>query len=156
MILPPAGTDLDGIALTNVLAALMADKAKYASTAAAQTRSNNAFGDLATAGPSVSLTSQGTLAWVFWGCIGWGAPGGAAAAGFVAVDISVGTTMAANVANGYYGTENAGTGPAISAGIFRPYTINAGVSNTYTLKYKNVAAAGTANFQDRWILVIAP
>jgi hypothetical protein len=156
MILPAAGTDLDGVALTNILASLLGDTTKsvYATVATTETRSNNTFGNLATTGPTVSITSQGSLAWVWWGCLAWGSA--ANASGRMAIDISGGTTMAAATANGFYSNENAGSGIGSSGGTFARYPINPGVSNTYTAKYNNIAANGTASFQLRWMLVVAP
>jgi hypothetical protein len=152
-LLPAAGTDWDPVAEQLALAALLADFSSSASVATAQTRSNNAFGDLATVGPSVTITSKGTIAFCVWGGIVFGNV--ASASGRIAVAISGATTLAAAAANGFFASENGGLGVGSSGSIWRAYAITPG-ANTYTLKYNNIAANGTATFQDRWLTVIAP
>lgn len=156
-ILPAAGTDWDPVAEQLALAALFADFGATASIATQQTRSNNTFGDLATAGPSVTLTSKGTWAAVWFGAVLWGSVGAtpAAASGRVAVQISGATVMAAAASNGFYASESAGLGVGGSGCQFRLYPITPGV-NTFKLQYNNIAANGTATFQDRTISVLAP
>ena len=139
--------------LTNRFTNLLLTNAGVGSVATLETRSNNTFGDLATVGPTVTLTSSGTRALCVWGGIVWGNV--ASAAGRMAIEISNATTMAASAANGIFAGENAGTGVGISGVTARLYTINPG-TNQYRIKYNNIAANGTANFQDRWLFVFAP
>lgn len=152
-LLPAAGTDWDPVAEQLALAALLADFSSSASVATQQTRSNNTFGDLATVGPSVPLTSKGTIAWVAWGAIVFGNV--ASASGRITVAISGATTLAAAATNGFYASENGGLGVGSAGVVWRAFAITPG-ANTYTLKYNNIAANGTATFQDRWITVVAP
>ncbi len=152
-ILPAAGTDWDPVAEQLALAALLADFSSSASVATQQTRSNNTFGDLATVGPTVTLTSKGTIAWCAWGAIVFGNV--ASASGRITVAISGATTLAAAATNGFFASENGGLGVGSAGSVWRAFAITPG-ANTFTLKYNNIAANGTATFQDRWLTVVAP
>lgn len=117
-----------------------------------ESRNNVTFGDLATVGPTVTLNSVGTRALVIWGCNQWGAT--VAQAGRMTAEITGATTLSANVANGWYGSENAGTGVGAAGVTARLFTINPG-SNQYRAKYNN-PGGGNAFFQNRWLFVFAP
>lgn len=154
MAVPVAGDELTATALRALAAGLIDDWAGMAFVATQQSRSNNTFGDLATVGPSVTLTSQGTKALCLWGAIVFGSAT-AAASGRMTVAISGATTLTASASNGFYSSENAGTGVGGAGIVGRRFDINPG-SNTFAAKYNNIAANGSAFFQDRWLLVIAP
>jgi hypothetical protein len=155
MAVPAAGDDLTANALQDLLAGLIDVYAADNSVATQQTRSNNTFGDLTTPGPSVTVTSRGTKAWVFWGALVFGSVGGAPASGRMTIAISGNTVLAAAAANGIFAAESAGLGVGGSGIVARRFTITPG-PNTYTCKYNNIAANGTSAWQDRYILVVAP
>lgn len=154
MVVPVAGDELTATALRALTAGLIDDWAGMSFVATQQSRSNNTFGDLATVGPSVTLTSQGTKALCVWGAIVFGSVA-ASASGRMTLAISGATTLAAGANNGFYAAENAGSGVGSAGIVARRFDINSGI-NTFTAKYNNIAANGTSFWQDRWLLVIAP
>jgi hypothetical protein len=153
MAVPVSGDDLTGNALQDLLAGLIDVYGGVDTIATQQSRSNNTFGDLATVGPSVTVTSRGTKALVLWGALVFGSA--ASAAGRMTVAITGVTTLAAAASNGIFASENAGLGIGSSGIQGRRFGITPG-ANTYTAKYNNIAANGTSNWQDRWLIVIAP
>jgi hypothetical protein len=153
MVAPAAGDQLTPTALRALAAALFSDWAGTNNVATQQSRSNNAFGDLSTVGPTVTITSQGTWALVLWSCIIFGSS--AAASGRMTVEISGQTTLTASTSNGIFAAESGGLGIGGSGLQGGLYPINPG-SNTYRGKYNNISANGTSFFQDRRLIVIAP
>lgn len=117
--------------------------------------SSTTFADLATVGPSVTITSKGTTAIVFIQT--WARTPGGTGSARAAVDVSGATTIsgATNETNGFY-TSNEGQ----SSTLFTPVTtlaivtINPG-TNTYKIKYRSTSGGG-GSWQNRRIVVLAP
>jgi hypothetical protein len=126
--------------------------AKYISGAkidTVQTTTSSSFTDLATAGPSVTVTT-GTKALVIIGCgLYNGTVGAKAVMGFA---ISGATTTAASDAF-VFNFQNPGgaTNIVSTAASAFVVTVTAG-SNTFTAKYKS--SSGTSTFENRSIIVI--
>lgn len=113
---------------------------------------STSYADLATAGPSVTLTSAGSLALVLLYC-GSYCTTSAFIGQAMSFAVSGATTLAASDANGrIVTTNNAGFGFNTSAWALIPITPG---SNTYTAKYK-VASATSCVFHNRRIYVFAP
>ena len=150
MALPAAGQKPTGAMMRALLAALLADCAATATVAAGQTTTSTTYADLATVGPSVTLTSTGTLALVlftFQGDNSTPANGGAAS-----VVVSGATALAAHDDRAL-GHNVGSSGFGFYAGSFIPVTINPG-TNTYKMQYRVAGTTGT--FARRKIYVIAP
>lgn len=150
MPLPAAGQKPTGAMMRALLAALLSDCSATATVATAQTTTSTAYTDLATVGPSVTLTSTGTIALVFLtfqGDNSTPANGGAAS-----VVVSGATTLAAHDDRAL-GHNVGATGFGFYAGSFIPITINPG-TNTFKMQYR--VAGTTGNFARRKLFVIAP
>jgi len=133
-----------GLKVTNPFVSPSAQNVNTSETQA----SNTAYGDLATSGPAVTLTT-GTSAVV---AISSGAiKGSGGNSAFVAVDVSGATTIAAADGNGVVISEYAASHNLSMARTFVITGLNAG-SNTFTLKYKN-DGGGTWTFFNRSIVV---
>lgn len=105
-----------------------------------------------TVGPTVTITSTGTLALVLYKCR---CHVGTAGSGIQAsVAVSGATTIAAttNETNGDFLQNTATTGASVSG--FMLLSITPG-TNTYTMQYRSSSAV-TATFDERQILVLAP
>ena len=146
-----AGNVLEAQQLNDSFAAVNVVKAAdTASVLTNQSTTSASYTDLATVGPSVTLTT-GTKVIVAISC--YTDPTGAGTTGAMSFDISGATTTAANndFAAGIFAySASGGSGVMTWVGTV---TVNAG-SNTFTAKYKRGSAA-THNFQDRYITVWA-
>lgn len=108
--------------------------------------------DLATVGPSVSVASTGTVAWVWVSSQLYStAAGGGSVMSFA---ISGATTLAAADANACGETGSAGVAFAFKFGELTRVAINAG-TNLYTAKYR-ADTTGTMHAKNRKIIVFAP
>lgn len=124
--------------------------ADTASVLTNQSTTSTTYTDLATVGPSVTLTT-GTKVVVAVTC--YTDPTGAGATGAMSFAVSGATTTAANddfAAGLWAWSASGGSGVVSWVGTV---TVTAG-SNTFTAKYKRGSAA-THNFQDRYITVWA-
>jgi hypothetical protein len=114
-----------------------------------ETTGSTTYVDLATVGPTVTITSQGTLAVVFFGCRMFAA---AAAGVAMSVAVSGATTVAASDSFAWAATHDA-TGLGFRGYSIIPLTITPG-SNTFTAKYR--VTGSTGSFVDRRMWVLAP
>lgn len=129
--------------------ALFSAKARVATN---ETRTLNTYGDLATVGPSVTLTSTGTRAAIYWSLHG---SNNTANCGWIAtVEISGATILAAADDEALW-HEHPAANVSDQDGMWMLATITPG-SNTYTMKYKRAGAASTAQMERRNIFVYAP
>lgn len=124
-----------------------------ATVATDETTTSSSYTDLATAGPSVTLTSSGTRALIWFGA--HGSNNTANCASLATVAVSGATTLAAADANGALWGEYTTANLSSEMSQFMVVTITPG-SNTYTLKYKRGGSGGTALFGRRRIYVLAP
>lgn len=131
-------------AIAAAIAALLSGKAGFATVATSQTTASLTYTDLATAGPSVTLTSAGTRALTVWRLVQGSSSGTAVSS----VTISGATTVAADDSKGLIVNDTNRT----SMG-FWLHTITPG-SNTFKLQYR--VTAGTGTFLDRSLFVLAP
>lgn len=115
-----------------------------------QTTSSTSYTDLATVGPSVTLTT-GTSAIVLFGA-NINDTGNLGNNSIVSVAVSGATTIAASDSWMAFGTEFGGNWQ-ISQG-YKFTGLTAG-SNTFTCKYKKSGGSSTAEFQRRYIWVVA-
>lgn len=131
--------------------AVPAVNAAAASVATSETQaSNTTFGDLATAGPSVTLTTGASVIVWISGNVTHGAAGNSAN---VSVAVSGATTLAANGTN----STNVSSAGASFDNVFSRCLVLTGLtpgSNTFTLKYQN-NGGGTWSFYNRSIAVLA-
>lgn len=135
--------------LSNNLDALNTRINNTATTATSQTRTNGAYGDLGTVGPTVTVTT-GTFALVL--IKSYVANNTNAGTSFISFAVSGATTTAASDANGVGRIFNTAANDAIAVGGIFPVTLTAG-SNTFTAKYRT-GGADTGTFQDRILTVI--
>lgn len=145
--------DVEGrIQAVNLMTTLLTMFSASGSVTTQQTTSSASFADLTTVGPSVSVTSTGTLAVVLFSANMWNGSAGTTVQCSVAV--SGATTVAASAVSALSGMDT-GTGASLGYGAaqFVIVPINPG-SNTYTMKY--LTAAGTGTFRNRRIWVFAP
>ena len=150
MPLPAPGQKPTGAMLRALLAALLSDCSATSTVATAQTTTSTTYADLATVGPSVTLTSTGTQALVlitFQGDNSTPANGGAAS-----ILVSGATTIAPNDDRAL-GHNLGASGFGFYSGTFIPLTINPG-TNTYKMQYRVAGTTGT--FGRRKLYVIAP
>jgi len=121
-----------------------------ATVATTQTTTSTSYTDLATAGPSVTMTT-GTTAFVIVTTYSYNATSGTAT--YMSFAVSGATTIAAgdSTSVSLLGMKTGGQEWSNSA--VYPVTLTAG-SNTFTSKYKT--SAGTGTFGNRSIIVIAP
>ena len=116
--------------------------------ATSQSTTSTAYTDLATVGPTVTITT-GTTALVIVSCVHT-AFNTNPSTSYMGFAVSGATTIAAADASAK-GFQNAG-GAATTAAVFRVTTLNAG-SNTFTAKYRLTAGSGA--FEGRLLQVIA-
>lgn len=132
---------------------LLSGRSSHAQVLTSQTTTSATYTDLATAGPSVTLTSVGTAALVIWGCNQW-VSSEASFGSAVSFEISGATTLAVSDNYKLAATEGAiGEGAANCQFAF--VTITPG-SNTYKMKYRVGNSAVTGTFVNRHIWVLAP
>lgn len=144
-----AGNVLTALQLNDSFAAVNVIKAADSATVAtSQTTTSTSYTDLATAGPSVTLTT-GTSAIVWIHCSTLNNSG---VQNNIAVAVSGATTVAAADGNSIKFTGATGTLQAAQAFAIKLTGLTAG-SNTFTLKYK--VSAGTGTFENRTITVQA-
>lgn len=142
---PLAGDFLIADLLNGAISDVLGDFAATQNVSTSQTTTSTSYTDLATVGPTVSITSRGTMAVAIWNLTQSTTSGSCASS----IAVSGGTTIAAADSSGQVGS-NSGfkvTGWAV-------FTINPNVSNTYTLRYR--VTSGTGTFLDRRLLVWAP
>jgi len=131
--------------------AILNDLSHNATVATSQTSTSTTFTDLATVGPTVTLTSAGTFALVLFEAVMFnntaatnGTVMGVAVSGATTIAAADVDTIKVTIGNAGVGERHAG---------FAVFPITAG-SNTYTAKYR--CSAGTSAWQDRKIYVFAP
>lgn len=122
-----------------------------ANIATNQSTSSSTFTDLATVGPTVTITT-GTKALVIISC--WMANTQSSYQNYASFAVSGATTIAASdTRSSYFGGSNSPyQARAGFASVFLITSLTAG-SNTFTMKYR-AEAGGTSNFVDRNISVI--
>ena len=153
MPLPAAGSDPTAAVLRLLLAGLFDTCSGYTAIATDQGTSGTAYGDLASVGPTVTLTSTGTRALVVWGCGQYSTNPGVGSGSTIAV--SGATTLAAADTNGVLAVVvQPGTGLGFEAFQYMFLTISPGVNN-YVMKYRS-SAASNSGFYRRRLLVVAP
>ncbi|HEY0638722.1 MAG TPA: hypothetical protein VGD67_13815 [Pseudonocardiaceae bacterium] len=138
-------------AITAILGRL--NNAASATVATSQDTASTSYTDLATVGPSVTLTSVGTLAFCWWSCLAWNT-NELLAGNAISVAVSGATTIGESDSWALkISRMTSSTGFAGRPTAFKLFTINPG-SNTYRLKYKQTGGTGT--FVDRELTVWAP
>jgi len=116
-----------------------------------QQTSSTTYTDLATVGPSVTITSSGTVALVKW-TAGMFSGDGTLRAGYVDFAISGATTRAPVDASALIETaSNSGAG---FRHMMEAYVAITPGTNTFTLKYR--CLTGPFAFQNRLLIVVAP
>lgn len=129
------------------LIAMLLNDAAYQEVLTAQTTTSLTYANLATVGPTVTLTSQGTRAFVVFGMQSDNStPANGAAA---SVAISGATTLAASDDRAV-GHNVGNTGFGFYACNFYVATINPG-SNTYTMQYRVGGTTGTFGRRRLWV-----
>lgn len=147
-----ANSVADQAAADAKIAAMLNSFGKTASVATNETTASAAYVDLATPGPSVTLTSVGTKALVLWRAHG---SNNTANCGHISsFTISGATTLAAADANGILWHEHGPANLSDECSQWAFVTITPGTS-TFKVQYKR-AAGGTAAFERRNIMVFAP
>lgn len=108
------------------------------------------FADLATAGPSVTLTMSGTVAYVWCSAVAY-RTGGAGNSALLGVAVSGSSTVAASAV-----TQTSSAGASITASLSTSFLLTGLTpgSNTFKLQYKNDGGTNW-HFLDRAITVIA-
>lgn len=119
-----------------------------------QGTSSLTYVDLATVGPSVTLTT-GTDALVIFGAE-YDDDGNLSNNGFVSLAVSGATTIAASDTWAAFGAEGFGGGLKVNLNIGYKFTTLTPGSNTFTLKYKKSGGSSTSSFSKRYLLVIRP
>lgn len=123
--------------------------AATASVATSQTTTSGVYTDLATVGPSVTITT-GTKALVIVGAKMFNAQAGGTT--FMSYAVSGATTIAAGDSTSFNRQQSSGTNEYIRAtASYLVTTLNAG-SNVFTAKY--ATAAGTATYEARSLTVV--
>ena len=122
----------------------------FSDVSTSQSTSSTSYTDLTTAGPTVTATT-GTTAIIVFGCQ-YDDNDNAGNNGFMSVAVSGASTVAASDTWAAFGSqglniENCSNGYLLTG-------LTAG-SNTFTAKYKKSGGTTTANFQKRWLMVIA-
>jgi len=141
---PLAGDEVTADLLNGAISDVFGDFLGSHNVATSQTTTSTSYTDLATVGPTATVTSIGTKALVIWACTQSTTSGSCASSPAV----SGSTTTAAADSHGTVGSDSGRT--AIGWAFF---TITPG-SNTYTLKYR--VTGGTGTFLDRRMMVWAP
>jgi hypothetical protein len=117
-----------------------------------QTTASTSYVDLATVGPTVTVTT-GTSALVVFGCQ-YTDTGNLSNDGFMSIAVSGATTIAASDTWAAFGSQALPNLSTIVMGyVFTGLTPG---SNVFTAKFKKSGGTSTATFQKRWLLVIKP
>lgn len=144
-----AATSAGQIIVTTAANAVAARTPSVDSISTSQTRTSTTYGDLATVGPTVTVTT-GTMALVIFGCQISNSTAGQG--GRCAIDVSGATTQAADDNNSFL-AESGNTSDAYQGSWVTVYDpINSG-SNTFRLKYRLVGS-GTATFSNRSVSIV--
>lgn len=143
MALPSAGQSPTAAMLRALLAALM-DFASTTTVITTENTGSTSFTDLATVGPSLTITSGGTKALLIWSIVQSTTSGSAVSS----IAVSGATTIAASDTGALIVSD----GNRSSIG-WQLLTINPG-SNTYKLQYR--VTGGTGTFHTRRLMVLAP
>lgn len=146
-----AGQDITADTLNDMFLAILRDFAATATVATSETSASTTYTNLATAGPAVTLTSAGAIALVLFESVMYNSTSVSNGTA-MSVAVSGATTIAAADADSIKATLGS-SGFADRHGGFAVFTITPG-SNTYTAKYR--ASAGTSNWADRKLWVLAP
>lgn len=118
-----------------------------------QSTSSTGYTDLATVGPSVTLTTS-TSAIVMFGCR-YNDDGNLGNDGFVSYAVSGATTISASDSYAGFGHQGFGGEQNVPLNYHHKVTtLNAG-SNTFTLKYRKSGGSSTAGFLYRYLTVVA-
>lgn len=120
-----------------------------------ESTTSTSYTDLATVGPSVSVTT-GTFAIVFFTATAWQASASTADNVMMSIAVSGATTSAAADSFALRDTNISGIASARHFGTFVAYTTLTPGVNTFTAKYRTTNAGNAANFGDRRIAVYAP
>jgi len=113
---------------------------------------NTAYGDLATAGPSVTLTHAGTVAYIW--LYAKASRAGVGNSAFMGVALSGDNTVAASDANAAAGSSALSTGITTLANLIVLTGLTPGTT-TFTAKYHNDGGS-TWTFDGRGMAVYAP
>lgn len=148
-----AGQILTAADLNAEFGGLLTNMGSFASVATNQTTTSTSYVDLATPGPSVTLTSTGTRAIILWSV--HGSNNTANKGAICSIVISGATTLAVSDNNGILWHEKATANASFEDMQFMVATITPG-SNTYKVQYKVAGGSGTASFERRRIFVFAP
>lgn len=116
-----------------------------------ETTTSATYVNLTTTGPSVTMTSSGTRALIWWSAHGFNNTANCGA--ISSIDVSGATTQAVADGNGILWNEN-DANLSHENSQFMVVTITPG-SNTFRVMYKR-AAGGTASFERRRMYVLAP
>lgn len=147
-----AGQRLTAGVLNGALAALLSGKSSQDSVATTQATTSTSYTDLATAGPTVTLTSAGTLALVLFGCASFS--NSATETGqAMSFAVSGATTISASDTYARIVSHN-NNAFGFNVMNFAVVTITPG-SNTFTAKYR-LATATSSSFANRRLFVFAP
>lgn len=153
----PAGIDLTADMMNAQFWSILSLFSDSDTIATPETTTSATYTNLATVGPTVTVTSRGTLAVVFIGSCQFTNNGGAVTSSFsqyMSVDVSGATTLASSDSNSCRTTCN-NLGAGFDTTRMMLLSINPG-SNVYTAKYKHINGTQTALFKDRSIFVLAP
>jgi hypothetical protein len=119
--------------------------------ATSQGTTSTSFTNLATVGPTISITTAG-IVWLFWAA---SASNSQAATGSrMGIDVSGATTFGAADSYALQIQDQAVGGGGHFAMSMTLEALNAG-TNTFTAKYRSNSAGGTATFQFRELVVMA-
>lgn len=144
MALPAAGQNPTAAMLADLLAAALVSFSGMTDVVTSETTGSTSYTDLATAGPSISITGRGTVAFAIWSIVQSSTSGSAVSS----VAVSGATTLAASDNYALIVSDSSRS----SIGWAR-LAVNAG-SNTYKLRYR--VTAGTGTFHTRRLMVWAP
>lgn len=134
-----------------LITALLTSHGAGNTVATSETTTSATYVDLTTVGPSVTITSTGTLAVVLFTCLGFNATTPTNGA-YMGVAVSGATTLAASDATALI-QQASNTGSGVRAAGFAFLTITPG-ANTYRAKYRTLGT--TATFTNRSMYVLAP
>lgn len=146
----PAKATTAGRLMVSTAANAIAERAiTDATVTTSQTTVSTTYANLATVGPSVTVTT-GTRALVFVSCAMFNSAAGNQ--GFMSIDVSSATTIAASDTYAVV-YESSAASDAFGAAIAHLFTTLTAGSNVFTAKYR--VTAGTGTFFNRNMCVIA-